>query len=361
MKRIMPDFHAEFACIGGVCSDNCCIGWEIDIDRTTMEKYRAMEGEFGEMLRQNIEGDPPHFKLAENERCAMLNEDNLCRIILHGGEEMLCEICDQHPRFRGQYGERIEIGAGVCCEVAARQWLCGEGRLKLTEKEIPGRSPRMTKDQSARLDALVPLREKMLDLLAADMPLGGKLARVLSLAEGAQNALDAGKPKRIASLDAEILPGSGTAAALDAACLTLLGRMEPIDAKWSAAFADLREKMPQLRGLQTEFEAAVPTWQNAYARLAMYGIYRYMLKAVSDGDVLSRVKWAVLNVHIVRRMDALNWLNAGKAWDDALEIEAAKLLSKQVEYSQENMTLMLSECWNSIALTTEKIIGAITE
>ena len=360
MKKIMPDFHADFACIGGVCTDNCCIGWEIDIDRNTLAKYQAMEDEFGEELRQNIEGDPPHFKLVENERCAMLNGDNLCRIILHGGEELLCEICDQHPRFRGQYGERLEVGAGICCEVAARQWLCGAGRLRLSETEIPGKPPRMTKEQSARLEALIPLRERLLDILAENAPLNERLARVLALAEGAQKALDAGKPKRIAALAEERISGSGTAAELDEACLKMLSRMEPIDAKWENALAELGERMLEIRAAQAEFEQRVPR-DNAWARLAMYGLYRYMLKAASDGDVLSRVKWAVLAVHIVRRMDVLNWLNAGKTWNAVLDIEAAKLFSKQVEYSQENMTLMLSECWNSMLLATERIIGGITE
>jgi len=360
MKKIMPDFHAEFACIGGTCTDNCCIGWEIDIDRNTLAKYRAMEGDFGDMLRQNIEGDPPHFRLVEHERCAMLNEDNLCRIILHGGEELLCEICDQHPRFRGQYGERLEVGAGICCEVAARQWLCGAGRLRLLEKEISGKPPRMMKEQSARLEALLPLRERMLDILAEDAPLKVRLAKLLSLAEGAQRALDAGKPKRIASLAEETMAGSGTAAELDEACLKMLARMEPIDAKWTAVLDELQARMPEIRAAQAEFEQHVPR-ENAWARLAMYGLYRYMLKAASDGDVLSRVKWAVLAVHIVRRMDALNWLNAGKTWNAALDIEAAKLFSKQVEYSQENMTLMLSECWNSMLLATDRMIGGITE
>ena len=360
MKKIMPDFHAEFACIGGICTDNCCIGWEIDIDRKTLAKYRALEGELGEMLRQNIEGEPPHFKLVENERCAMLNEDNLCRIILQGGEEMLCEICDQHPRFRNAFGDRLEVGAGICCEVAARQWLCGKGRLRLTETDMPGKPPRMTKEHTARLDALIPLRERMLDILAGDAPLNERLARILTLGEGAQKALDAGKPKRIASLGEGRIAGSGMAAELDEACLRLLARMEPIDAKWEKTLAELRGRMEEIRGAQAEFETSVPR-QSAYARLAMYGLYRYMMKGMTDGDVLSRVKWAVLAVHIVRRMDALNWLNAGKQWNAALEIEAAKLFSKQVEYSQENMTLMLSECWNSMMLTTEKLIGAMAE
>lgn len=360
MKRIMPDFHAEFACIGGACTDNCCIGWEIDIDRKTLAKYQAMEGDFGEMLRRNIEGDPPHFKLAGNERCAMLNEDNLCRIILHGGEELLCEICDQHPRFRGQYGDRLEGGAGICCEVAARQWLTGAGRLKLVEKDMPGKPARMMKEQTLRLDALVGLRERMLDILAEDAPLNMRLARVLALAEKAQQALDAGKPKRIASLGEENPAGSGTAAELDEGCIAVLKHMEPINDGWRDTLTELTARMAEIRDCMAEFEQSVPR-ENAWARLAVYGLYRYMLKGANDGDVLSRVKWAVLAAWIVRRMDCLNWLKNGRRWNDALDIDAAKLFSKQVEYSQENMTLMLSECWNSMMLGTEKIIGALME
>ena len=40
MKVIRPDFWNRFQCIGGVCSDNCCIGWEICIDEESLEKYR---------------------------------------------------------------------------------------------------------------------------------------------------------------------------------------------------------------------------------------------------------------------------------------------------------------------------------
>ena len=361
MKRIMPDFHADFACIGGACTDNCCIGWEIDIDRATLRKYQMLEGDFGAELRASIEGEPAHFRLQSNGRCAMLNEQNLCRIILHGGESLLCEICDQHPRFRGQYGDRLEVGAGICCEVAARQWLLGEGALHLVETEAPGKPPRMTKEQSQRLDALVALRKRMLEILAEATPLGERLARILALADQAQRALDAGKPKRIASLADEIPSGGGTAAQLDEGCLMLLAHMEPIDDTWRRTLVDMQSRMAEIRSATPEFLRAVPQRQNAYARLAMYALYRYLLKGAADGDCISRAKWAVLAVWIVRRMDVLRWLDAGRRWDDALEIDAPKLFSKQVEYSQQNMDLMLSECWNSVWFSTERIVGAMME
>lgn len=364
MILMTPAFHDQFRCIGGACQDNCCIGWEIDVDRDALEKYRAVPGAFGERLRQNIVGDPPHFRL-NGERCAFLNGDNLCDIILWGGEQMLCEICDQHPRFRAGYGDRLEVGAGLCCEVAARQWLCGAGPVRFVERTVSGAPGRLTWEQQRRLEALLPLRARMLEILASEAPLGRRLAKLVWLADRAQQALDAGKPKRIMSLLAEAEAAWPTGAAepsggdpgaaelLDAGCLSALKHMEPIDANWSAVLARLEAQLPEIRARRI----APPDRENAYARLATYAVYRYLLKGVFDGDVLSRARWAAVLVWITRRLDALLLLEAG-GWSEDLEIPAAKLLSKQVEYSRENMTLMLSECWNSRWLTTRIIAEA---
>ena len=364
MIRMTPDFYDQFRCIGGACQDNCCIGWEIDVDQDALEKYRAVPGAFGDRLRQNIVGDPPHFRL-NGERCAFLNADNLCDIILWGGEQMLCEICDQHPRFRAGYGDRLEVGAGLCCEVAARQWLCGSGPVRFVERTVSGAPGRLTREQQRRLEALLPLRARMLEILALEAPLGSRLAQMVWLAERAQQALDAGKPKRIASLlseaEATLSTGAvepsggdpGAAELLDAGCLSALKHMEPIDANWSAVLARLEAQLPEIRSRRI----APPDRENAYARLATYAVYRYLLKGVFDGDVLSRARWAAVLVWITRRLDALFLLEAG-GWSEDLEIAAAKLLSKQVEYSRENMTLMLSECWNSRWMTTRIIAEA---
>ena len=364
MIRMTPDFYDQFCCIGGACQDNCCIGWEIDVDRDALEKYRAVPGAFGDRLRQNIVGNPPHFRL-NGERCAFLNGDNLCDIILWGGEQMLCEICNQHPRFRAGYADRLEVGAGLCCEVAARQWLCGSGPVRFVERTVSGAPGRLTREQQRRLEALLPLRARMLELLASEAPLGSRLARLVRLADRAQQALDADRPKRIASLlseaEATLSTGAvepsggdpGAAERLDAGCLSALKHMEPIDANWSAILARLEAQLPEIRSRRI----APPDRENAYARLATYAVYRYLLKGVFDGDVLSRARWAAVLVWITRRLDALLLLEAG-GWSEDLEISAAKLLSRQVEYSRENMTLMLSECWNSRWMTTQIIAEA---
>lgn len=139
-----PDYFDRFRCTASACSDNCCIGWEIDIDENTAGRYKNVSGELGEKLREMIswpggeeiqteevqagespserkfpsDREPPHFIL-QGERCPFLVQDNLCEIIRELGEESLCDICREHPRYYEWFDGLTEKGVGLCCEAAA--------------------------------------------------------------------------------------------------------------------------------------------------------------------------------------------------------------------------------------------------
>ena len=121
MNIYAPAYYNKFKCAAGKCCHTCCAGWEIDIDETALEKYGGLSGEFGEKLRGSIDrADVPHFRLEEGEKCPFLNSAGLCDIIINLGEEYLCDICRDHPRFRNFWSDRIEIGLGLACESACR-------------------------------------------------------------------------------------------------------------------------------------------------------------------------------------------------------------------------------------------------
>ncbi len=130
-----PDYYRDFHCIADRCRHSCCIGWEIDIDDPSLQRFRAVDGPLGEKLHANIDLSPtPHFTLlGEAERCPFLNEKNLCELILGLGEDSLCDICRDHPRFRNFYSDRIEIGLGLCCEEAARLLLLQKHPIQIVE------------------------------------------------------------------------------------------------------------------------------------------------------------------------------------------------------------------------------------
>ena len=141
MIFVYPDFYFDFSCTASRCRHSCCRGWEIDIDEDTLALYDALTGDIGDTVRRSIERTPtPHFALTENEDCPFLQPDGLCRLILTVGEESLCDICAEHPRFYNEYPDRIEAGLGLCCEEAVRLLLERDTPLELiieTDGQVP--------------------------------------------------------------------------------------------------------------------------------------------------------------------------------------------------------------------------------
>ena len=123
MKIYVPDYYNEFQCIADRCTHNCCIGWEIDIDDETLAYYRSDASIPDTVFADKIsidENGTAYFKMGDNGRCPFLNDSGLCKLILNFGEDALCQICADHPRFRNYYNDRIEMGLGLACEEAAR-------------------------------------------------------------------------------------------------------------------------------------------------------------------------------------------------------------------------------------------------
>ena len=120
MKLYAPRYYKNFKCIADKCEHSCCIGWEIDIDKTTLAKYEKLKGGYGDVIADTISmEDTPHFKLDNGERCPHLDPCGLCKIIINFGEGYLCDICREHPRFYN-YTTVAEVGLGFSCEEAAR-------------------------------------------------------------------------------------------------------------------------------------------------------------------------------------------------------------------------------------------------
>ncbi|MBQ2827443.1 MAG: flagellin lysine-N-methylase [Clostridia bacterium] len=135
MKLYAPEYYRDFTCIADKCRHSCCIGWEIDIDSATYEKYRNLASPYGKTVKESIDasGETPCFKLSEGDRCPHLNENGLCRIIINEGEELLSNICREHPRFYNDTPRGKEVGLGLSCEEAARIILSSDGYLNITE------------------------------------------------------------------------------------------------------------------------------------------------------------------------------------------------------------------------------------
>lgn len=135
---IVPDYYKSFKCIASDCRHNCCIGWEIDIDKDSAAKYKRIaeeeaEGPLKENFQKNtarVSDGTLHFVLSADERCPYLRSDGLCELICTYGEDILCNICADHPRFRNFCKDHVEMGLGMACEEAARLIITHEGPVR---------------------------------------------------------------------------------------------------------------------------------------------------------------------------------------------------------------------------------------
>lgn len=303
MKEAFPNYYHKFKCIADKCKHSCCIGWEIDIDDETMQLYASLGGETGERIRQNIEGDPPHFVLQEGERCPFLNERGLCDIILTHGEEMLCDICTLHPRFRNFYSDFAETGLGLCCEEAVRIILSEEEKFRI---DIPENAVLLPEEKEffknrAEIFCILQDREKSIgerfSLLAKrfgfcfDFSLGNELRAFLAL--------------------------------------------ERLDEQWT----------DELKGLEA-FVFGGKIFENkafavALEQLAVYFVFRHLTEAMWDGDYSARVRFCLLGCFLIGAMWECRLIKNGKVTATEMA-DIVRMYSSEIEYSEENTESLIN-------------------
>jgi len=304
MLQVVPDYYKEFHCIAGACKHNCCIGWEIDIDADTLKHYDSVSGELGTRLQSCISReDSPHFILAEKDRCPFLNQDNLCDIILMLGEDHICSICAEHPRFHNELPGRIETGLGLCCEEAARLILGKQNQVRL---EYHG-------DTDAE-DTILAVRDQVIAVLQ-----------------------DRSKtiPERIASMLAlcnAVLPVK----TMDEWTTTFLA-LERLDDAWTKQLEQLRDGADL-----AAFDAYMCSRQTEYEQLLVYFVYRHLANACDADELAARAGFAAISYELLHQLGAVILKHTGK-FDFSDQVELVRMFSSEVEYSEENMACLLDE------------------
>lgn len=306
MNILAPSYYPQFSCIADACRHTCCVGWEIDIDEESLAAYRQAEGPLGQRLREAIAEDPaPHFCLTAEERCPFLNDRNLCDLITEWGEEALCQICADHPRFRNDWADRTEIGLGLCCEAAGRLILSQPHPMTL----IPVGEEAEPEEEDLREQALRAFRDEALSLVGNDaLPLRQRLEKLLERS----GAADPGEEMGVWA--ARFLP---------------LERLDPV---WGE-FLERLSRHPA--GADAESGMLPESW---FARAAEYFLYRHLPGAVEDDRLEARTAFAVLST---RFLQALSVVTGAKTLEDVVEL--ARLYSSEIEYSDENLETILEQ------------------
>ncbi len=293
MKLYAISGYEQFRCLMDRCAHTCCAGWEIDIDEESLERYRRTGGTIGEKLREKINWEAGCFRLEEDERCPFLTKSGLCQLILTLGENSLCQICADHPRYRSFLPGRIEIGLGLCCEAAGRLLLSREKKTGLVLLEDDGQPEEED-------DGFLPWRDQLL-AIAQD--------RTFHMTERANRLL------ACAGMNADIHPEEWAAE---------LKKLERLDMAWEDCLSrlDQKEKTVDAR------------WEIPLEQLMVYLLYRHLPAGLEDGDFSGHLAYCAIMWRLLRHMFSHDQTMDGL-------VETARLYSSEIEYSDENVEAVL--------------------
>ncbi len=351
MKTIMPTYCKNFRCIADKCRDNCCIGWEIDIDTSTAEYYKTVDGSFGEKLRSNIDdGEVSCFRLC-GERCPFLNENNLCDIIINLGEDKLCQICRDHPRYFEWYADRKEGGIGLCCEEGAR--IIVTSKEKFSTYEIPCEDAGCDDYNGELFDMLFFARDEIIRTLEnKSLCLRDRIRSVSAYADKIQAMADNYIFAPLPIADADISAGEK---ADIKSFLESFSHLEPIDTKWEHYLKKLIASSDRLSETLSSESSKYDTYLK---NIAVYFIWRYFLKGVYDEEILSKVRLMAVSLTMIKLM-YLEAENSGEAPDGEKCSLLAKNYSKEIEYSEENLEKIYNMAYDNPAFSIGNILSIL--
>ena len=328
MELIYPSYYKQFTCIASDCPDSCCHEWDVQVDAESAARYRDLEGPLGDALREHLYDEEGQTYLRNIDgRCPMWRADGLCRIQAERGHEALCQVCQQFPRLRHDYGDFVELGLELSCPEAARLIL--ESPLEWVTETIDGGDE--PEYDAEIMEILRKSRPQALALLEeGGFSVPERLRLMLMYGYHIQAAIDGAEPAvfdpAAALAEAAQFAGPGDAAAL----AEYYGDLELLTERW-------REKLISL----TEAR-----WEEGLCRIAQYAVCRHWNQAVSDWDLSCRVKMILSGCALIARLP-------GTLRDNA------QLWSKEIENSAENLNALLDGAYTEAALTDANLLGLL--
>ena len=384
----VPDYYGDFECTAGWCKDSCCIGWEINIDEETAEYYESVPGEFGDRLHaamyENEDGDIS-FRLGKKKRCPFLNGENLCDICIHLGEELLSEVCTEYPRFSLWYADVQQKCLSLSCEEAGRILFSKEEPVEFVEMELPGEvefedeyfdeceneatcsnessdfySVREWGYSGADREKKVFLEQTQTEAIAIlqdrSKPIELRMKEYLSYLTWIQekiNRTDVDAGESLAYTEEEL---NEDIPVTDFALLeptyeqyekriNIFKELEVLDGEWESVKKNLQDKLSSLtyNDYFLAFSTSDAYLDRDYENLLVYFTFRYFMNSYYNMDVLSYGKLAVVFTLMLRDMDMLRFDENSGAFSRADRVDTARIFSKEVEHSEENVEYVREE------------------
>ena len=328
MTVTKPEYYDRFQCIAAACPDSCCKEWDVLVDPQAAAMYRLLPGELGDRLREVLQDDGEDVVMLQSHgRCPMWRMDGLCRIQAELGAEALCKVCREYPRLTHDYGDFIELGLELSCPEAARLILQAHpAPCIVTRQQGEG----IGEYDAEAMQTLKHSRRIALDLLSCFTP-GEALAALLVFGYQVQEALDGGEEEYD---DPQTL-------LIQARSLARPGDPEGIF-EFFLGLEILTDPWRQL--LQKGCCNGV--WREEHRAMARYMVQRYWLQAVSDYDLVGRVKLICVSCLLVKSLGGDT-------------VRTAQLFSKEIENDAQNIDDILDGAYTAPQLADVGLLGLL--
>lgn len=362
MKNTVPSYFKKFSCIADKCPDTCCAGWEVVADQESLDKYNALQTEYGEKIRSllTVDSDGDTIYKSCDGRCPFLLGSGLCEMYIELGHENLCRTCRMFPRHITDFGSRLETGLSFSCPEAARLITESPDPITFETVETKGNISPNSIDPTMYF-TLLKARKLAIDILQnRKYSIERRLMNFLLFSAELDKHLKHGEfvetekttDNYSFSEEKHKIRSAASKKALKKYFSDFLS-LEKLNPGWvgysSECAASSGEKSRNFRSLTSANQ-----WE--YEHFAVYLVFRYFMTAVFDYDLLTKAKFTVLSFILICRIQAF-----ADASEKENRVEIMQKYSKEVEHSADNLEAMSRFIRKSKYYSVENLINILSE
>lgn len=369
MLYTFPDYYKEFSCIADKCEDTCCAGWEIVIDKKSLNKYkmalRTADKSMRRRLLTSVKWVQGTFRQGKDKRCAFLNDHNLCDLYSGLGEKSLCKTCRLYPRHIEEFEDVREVTLSISCPEVARILMNKKDPVHFLEYEKPGEEEYEEYDPFL-YSVLADTRDVLIEIAQnREVSMDVRVRMIHGLAHDIQTRIDR---SQLFSCE-EVLERYQNERAIlhfEKICKRDISDKH-IRRRNYEKTKHLYEKLYTLELLRDDWESLVyeteamlyeqswedydqlekefanwlkeemPDWEIQCEQILVYFLSTYFCGAVYDGEAYEKTMLALISVCLIRELLLARWLKNEKTLTTEDVIEIVYRYSREIEHSDPNL------------------------
>ena len=366
LRYSKPDYYDQFQCVAGKCPATCCAGWQIVIDEDSLEKYEQEQGAFCNRLRNSIDWEEGIF-YQYGQRCAFLNEENLCDLQAELGESALCDTCRKYPRHEEEFEGLREYSLSLSCPKAAEMMLTNPEKVRFIQWETD------EEDDFEDFDYLMftqleDAREVMFSIIQnRDIDFRIRMMKIKEFGLELQQCIDENRFFDVDEVterydrwskngwreeNVEILLSDFGDPERKKREFSVFYQMEHLNKNWTVRLDNTfhmlfdrgnNEYIKQYHDFQNAYgydSANKREWERLGEQLLMFFIHTYFCGAVYDDRIYSKTALAVFSVQWIQEFFMAQWLQQnGQAGMEEF-LETSWSYAREVEHSDPNLELL---------------------